>query len=188
MQVGRFGYFLGAVVVVLVAVLGLASLVHYEVGMPGIGERPQITCPFDNDPYVWTPIWSENTRWICLRTGRTWDKSYPAGVYQQWRKASLQPEYVRDYTILYLRQIEGKALPEPLTATWTGRMERAELGNDTYIYEAQGILVKIEYPRAASDNMQYTITVQTEEGIIIWQGLLFQRQFITRCLPCKITP
>jgi len=185
--VARFRYFLGTVVVVLVAVLGLASLMHYEVGIPGIGDRPQIICPFDNDPYVWTPIWSENTRWICLRTGRTWDKSYPAGVYQQWRRASLRPEYVRDYTILYLRQIEGKALPEPLTATWTGRMERSELGNETYIYEAQGILVKIEYPWAASDNMQYTITVQTEQGII-WQGLLFQRQFITRCLPCKITP
>ena len=187
---GRFGLFLGTMVLVVVAVLGLASLTHHEVGIPGTeGAGPQIVCPFDNGTYVWTPMWSQNVRWVCLRDGRTWDKSYPAEVYQQWRKSSLVPEYVRDYTVLYLRQVERMMLPDPLTAAWTGGEEKAELtGNQTYVYHAEGLVVTIEYPWAPPGDIRYTVTVQTEEGTILWQGQLFQRQFVTLNCRCKVTP
>jgi len=184
----RIRYVLGAIVAGVI-LLGLSmALMACNIDWPIIQGGPQIVCPVDNDPYVWTPIWDENLKWICLRDGHTWTKSYPTHVYQQWRMSSLSPEYIRDYTVLYLRQIENKALPDPLTTTWTGGRERVELNrNETYVYHAKGIVVIIGYPRAAPDNIKYTITVQTEEGTIVWEGQLFQRQFISNC-GCEVTP
>lgn len=187
-EMSRIRYILAAIVVGIV-VLGInVSLVAYDVGWRSIDRAgPRILCPLDNSPYVWTPIWNENLQWICLRDGHTWKESYPVDVYRQWRNSFLSPEYVRDYTILYLRQIEGKVLPDPLTATWTGGKERAELNlNVTYAYQADGVLVTMEYPWTTPDNMKYTIVVQ-QEGTTVWQGQLFQRQFIPEC-ECEVHP
>jgi hypothetical protein len=185
----RIRYILGAIVIAIV-VLGInLSLMTYDVGWRSIDRAgPRIICPVDKSPYIWTPIWNENLQWICLIDGYTWKESYPADVYLQWRNSFLSPEYVRDYTILYLRQVEGKVLPDPSTATWTGGKERTEQLNlnVTYAYHADGVVVTIEYPWATPDNMKYTIVVQGD-GTILWQGQLFRRQFIPHC-ECEVHP
>ena len=125
-EMTRIRYILGAIVISIV-VLGInLSLMTYDVGWRSIDRAgPPIICPVDKSPYIWTPIWNENLQWICLGDGYTWKESYPADVYLQWRNSFLSPEYVRDYTILYLRQVEGKVLPDPSTATWTGGKQRS---------------------------------------------------------------
>jgi len=175
--------------VIVIVLLGIGiSISAYSVGWRSIDKTsPRILCPVDSSPYVWTPIWNDNMQWICLRDGYTWKESYPADVYRQWRSSFLSPEYVRDYTILYLRQIESKVLPDPLTAAWSGGKKTAGLSpNVTYAYRSQSVVVTIEYPWAMRDDVTYTIIVQ-EENTIVWQGQLFQRQFMPEC-GCQVYP
>jgi hypothetical protein len=145
-----------------------------------------ITCPFDNSTYVWTPIGtrSENFNWLCLENGHTWTKTYQEELYREWRHAFLPPEYVRDYTLLYVRVVENKQdLPNPLTITWTGGRETPEglVGGETYIYRAEGgVIVTIHYPVVLPENITYSITIESQGDIwqgTLWKGQLFQRQF-----------
>jgi len=186
---GRIRYILAAILIGVVALGANILLMSQNVGWPSIWMGgSQIICPVDNSPYVWTPIWSANSEWKCLTDGHKWKENYPPEVYEQWRRSLLSPEYVRDYTVLYLRQIEGKALPDPLTVPWTGGIQRVELNlTVTYAYHGQGLVVTIGYPWIWMDAMKYTIRVQ-EEGAIVWEGQLYLRQFIPNCGACKIHP
>jgi|GEM_PF-110540 len=143
-------------------------------------EVDEIVSPVNNSPYVWTAIgtFSENFNWICLENGYTWMKTYPEDRYKEWREAFLQPAFVRDYTILYLREIEDKILPDPLAATWTGGRETPEglVGSETFVYRAEELEVTIQYPVVLPENTIYKITVKSQ-GSTVWEGQLFQRQF-----------
>jgi len=166
------------VVVVVVAILGGA---FYVLSQSGLEE--EILCPVDNSPYVGTFIGtsSENFNWICYENGYTWTNSYPKAVYQAWLKAFLPAEYVRDYTLLYLRQIKGiEMLPDPLTLNWTGGRETPEglVGVETYIYQADGLVVTVRYPVVLPENTRYEITVESQ-GATVWEGELLQREFTT---------
>jgi hypothetical protein len=185
----RIRYLLAGIAIGAV-VLGLnVYVMAYRTIWPSSQVRSsQIICPLDNDPYVWTPLWDENAKWICLRDGHSWSQSYPADVYQKWQRSILSPEYVRDYTILYLRQIENKTLPDPLETAWIVEREVTEDNqNQTRAYQADGVVVTLVYPIAESENMTYAITVQSEEGVVVWQGQLFWRQFIAHC-ECEVHP
>jgi len=167
----------------LLAVIGMAGLSFLITSgilddfLPGIGE---ITCPNDGSLYVWTPIGtrSENFNWRCLGCGHTWIETYPEDVYIEWRKAFLEPAFVRDYTILYLRSIGYEVLPDPLKLDWTGGRETPEnlVGSETYVYRAMGIIITIRYPVVLAENTIYSIRVEYS-GQTLWEGRLHQRQF-----------
>ena len=140
----------------------------------------EIACPIDGSPYVWTPIGSrsENFNWRCLQCGNTWRKTYSEDVYRKWRVTFLDPAFVRDYTILYLREIEGEDLPDPLSLKWSGGRETPAgvIGSETYIYHAEGITVNIKYPVVLPENTIYDIRVEYQ-GRVLWEGKLYQRKF-----------
>jgi hypothetical protein len=108
------------------------------------------TCPATYSSYKWTPIgtFSENFNWKCLRCGYGWTEALSEDRYESWRNKFLEPDFVRDYTLLYLRTILEIDVPDPLTLEWVGGRETPEqiLGYETFIYKADGITVTIGYP------------------------------------------
>jgi hypothetical protein len=141
---------------------------------------PDSTCPEDNSPYKWTPIgtFSENFNWKCLRCGHSWTKTLPEDQYPSWRNEFLEPDFVRDYTLLYLRTILQKELLDPLTLEWIGGRETPEqtLGYETYVYKAEGITITIGYPVVLPENTIYDIKVEAGD-LTIWKGQLHCREF-----------
>jgi hypothetical protein len=137
-------------------------------------------CPEDDSPYKWTPIgtFSENFNWNCLRCGHSWTKTLPEETYQLWRNEFLEPNFVRDYTLLYLRTILQKELPDPLTLAWVGGRETPDqcLGYETFVYKAEGITVTVGYPVVLPENTIYEIKVEIGE-LTIWKGQLHRREF-----------
>ena len=120
--------------------------------------EPLIICPQDESLYVWTPIESksENFIWKCLHNGYTWNQTYPDEFYQRWKKAFLEPDFVRDYMLLYLLDI-GYDLPDPLRSEWTGgRITPAgTVGAETHEYITGELVVTIKYPVVLPENTQY---------------------------------
>jgi len=149
-----------------------------------VSENP-VVCPEGahdiSGPYVWTPVGSrsENFNWKCLRCGYTWTQSYPEDVYEAWRDAFLEPAFVRDYTLLYLKTMLELKVPDPLTLNWTGgRVTPLDmLGYEIYIYTTDGITVTVGYPVVLPENTVYTIKVESG-GTTVWQGTLHQRRFL----------
>lgn len=138
----------------------------------------RILCPKDGSPYVWTPIGSrsENFNWRCLECGYHWMKTYPEEVYRSWRTAFLDPEFVRDYTILYLREIEKLGLPDPLKLDWTVNRESVPPGKEAYKYLANDLTVKVEYRVGQQGNTVYELEVEDGDDVV-WRGKLYQRKF-----------
>ncbi len=180
-------YALTAVISSVITGIGIWSVTNpmpkEPVTTPVPNTDPYILCPTNNSPYVWTPIgtFSENFNWTCLENGYTWTETYPEETYQRWREAFLTAEYVRDYTILYLLEIEKmENLPDPLGLTWSiGSVGNGETkaGYKDYRFSADGIFVSIGYPVVAPENTAYKISIKIG-GISIWEGELFQREFI----------
>ena len=107
----------------------------------------------------------------------------PENATWQWPKDNLPTtEYVRDYTLHYLRDVKNmKSLPDPLaTTSWTSEdiTPKGILGYTTLVYKNSGTVITIGYPIVAPDNMIYNITVESN-GKTVWQGQLFQGQFTT---------
>ena len=184
-----------AVVVVVSAVVTAAGTWGIALSMPAktvtvektvtttvtVTPPTTITCLTCGSTYVYTPIGtkSENFEWTCLRCGYRWKKTYPEKLYTQWREAYLTADYVRDYTLLYLREIKGmKSLPDPLKVEWTGGRTTPEglIGSETYAYKTNGVTVTINYPVTLAKNIIYKITIESQ-GKTVWKGQLFQRQF-----------
>ncbi len=137
-------------------------------------------CPKDDSPYKWTPIGtrSENFNWQCLRCGYRWTNSLPEEAYESWRNKFLEPDFVRDYTLLYLKTILKKEIQNPLTLEWVGGRETPEqtLGYETFIYKAGHITVTIGYPVVLPKNIIYEIKVEVGD-LTIWKGQLHRREF-----------
>ena len=138
------------------------------------------TCPEDNSPYTWTPIgtFSENFNWICLECGHSWMKTLPEDTYESWRNQFLEPDFVRDYTLLYMRTILEKEIPDPLTLEWVGGRETPEqtVGYETFVYTAEGIKVTVGNPVVLPENTVYEIKVEVGD-LTIWKGQLHRREF-----------
>jgi hypothetical protein len=169
-------------------ILLLASLSQAS----GKGEGgSEIICPKDGSLYVWTPIGSrsENFNWRCLQCGYTWTRSFREETYQAWRNASLEPSFVRDYTLLYLRAVLQLGVPDPFTLNWTGGRGTPEgiAGYEDYVYRGDGTVVFIGYPVVLPENTIHTIKVEVE-GITIWEGTLHRRQFIKSEEPAQNEP
>ncbi len=170
--------------VVLLVVFGIAafSLLVTSGILGDLLWGSEIACPNDRSPYVLTPIGSrsENFIWRCLVCGYTWRETYKEDVYTKWRKAFLEPAFVRDYAILYLRDSGYEGLPDPLKVEWSGGRETPEglLGSETYVYRADGVVVTIRYPVVLAENVVYEIRVEIS-GTKVWEGRLHQRQFFT---------
>jgi len=130
--------------------------------------------------YVLTPIGtrSENFMWTCLRCSESWIESYPEDVYEAWRDEFLEPGFVRDYALLYLRVVPDIKVPDPLTINWTGGRATPEglLGYETYVYESGDVSVTVGYPVVLPENTEYTITVKVH-GVTVWRGTLLRREF-----------
>ena len=138
--------------------------------------------PKTHDLYKWTPIgtFSENFNWQCLRCGHSWMETISEDNYESWKTKFLEPDFVRDYTLYYLRTILQIEVPEPLTQQWVGGRETPEhtLGYETFIYEAGGITVAIGYPVVLPENTIYAIKVEAGD-LTIWKGQLHCREFIS---------
>ena len=169
--------------VMLLAVIGVAG-VSFLVNSGILGylfhRGSEITCPKDGSPYVWTPVGSrsENFGWLCLRCGYSWMETYPEDVYLRWRKAFLEPDFVRDYVLLYLRHAGHGGLPDPLALEWVGAHETHLLGRETYVYRAMDTVVTVAYPVVLAEYIVYDIRVE-QSGVKAWEGRLHQRQFAT---------
>jgi hypothetical protein len=141
---------------------------------------PDTTPPEDDTPYKWTPIgtFSENFNWQCLRTGYSWTETLPEETYESWKNKFLEPDFVRDYTLLYLRTILQIEIPDPLTLEWVGGRETPEqtLGYETFVYNAEGITVTIGYPVVLPENTIYEIKVEVGD-LTIWKGQLHCGEF-----------
>ncbi|MDH5439266.1 MAG: protease complex subunit PrcB family protein [Candidatus Bathyarchaeota archaeon] len=173
---------------VILAIIGLATAYGvYAASSPnGTNDSPdassEIVCPEDGSLYVWTPIgtFSENFNWRCLLCSHTWIKTYPEDKYKSWRNALLEPAFVRDYTLLYLRAVLQMDISDPLALDWTGGRETPEgiLGYETFVYRASAIAVTIGYPVVLPENTVYTIKVEVG-GRTEWEGQLRRREFVT---------
>jgi hypothetical protein len=141
---------------------------------------PDSTCPEDDSPYKWTPIgtFSENFNWKCLQSGHSWTETLPEDTYESWKKKFLEPDFVKDYTLLYLRTILQMEIPDPLTLEWVGSRETPEqtLGYETFVYKAEGIKVTIGYPVVLPENIIHEVIVEIGD-LIIWKGQLHCREF-----------
>jgi hypothetical protein len=141
---------------------------------------PDTTPPNDDTPYKWTPIgtFSENFNWICLRTGYSWTETLPEETYESWKNKFLEPDFVKDYTLLYMRTILQMEIPDPLTLEWVESRETPEqtLGYETFVYNAEGIKVTISYPVVLPENTIYEIKVEIGD-LTIWKGQLHRREF-----------
>jgi len=130
--------------------------------------------------YVITPIGtrSENFLWRCLKCGATWTQSYDEDTYEAWRDEFLEPDFVRDYTLLYIREVLEMKVPDPLSLNWTGGRATPYclLGYETYVYESGDVSVTVGYPVVLPSNTEYTITVKMH-GVTVWKGTLLRREF-----------
>jgi hypothetical protein len=164
------------VAVVIILSTGTALALNNVPAAPENG----IVCPKDGSAYAWTPIGtrSENFNWRCLSCGYQWTESYPEDIYQDWLKAFLEPAYVRDYVLLYLKTVLELEVPDSLSVNWTGGRQTPEgiLGYESYVYEAEGVTVSIGYPVVLPKNTVYSIKVE-KDGLLIWQGELHKRCF-----------
>ncbi len=151
-------------------------------GIPSASE--DVVCPEGahdiTGQYVLTPIGtrSENFMWTCLRCGDSWMQSYPEDAYEAWRDEFLEPDFVRNYALLYLRAVLELKLPDPLTLNWTGGRATPSglLGYETYVYESGDVTVTVGYPVVLPENTEYTITVEMH-GVTVWRGTLLRRLF-----------
>lgn len=138
------------------------------------------TCPEDDSTYKWTYIgtFSENFNWINLQNGHTWTNTLPENEYESWKNQFLEPDFIRDYTLLYLKTELQMEIPDPLTLEWTGGRETPEhtLGYETYVYKAANIEVTIGYPVVLPENTIYEIEV-TDGDLTLWKGQLHCREF-----------
>jgi len=145
-----------------------------------------IVCPLDGSPYVWTPVGSksENFIWVCLECGHHWQVTYPEDSYRSWLDVFLDPAFVRDYTVLYLRK--ELDLPDPLKLNWIGGRQTPEryLGYETYVFKAKDLSVTIGYPVVLPQNTVYRIKIE-DGGRIVWEGQLHRRRFLTSELPSQ---
>jgi len=172
-----------AITILLIAVVLVSALVSayllrsYRAPLSG---EDLIRCPNDGSPYVWTPIGtrSENFLWRCLKCGYTWRKTYPDNIYQRWLKSPLKPDFIRDYTLLYLRCICHLEISDPLTLDWRGgrNASTSTLNLEVYNYYASNIFISIKY-HPAPENVTYVILVKS--GNIVWKGILYNRRFIS---------
>jgi hypothetical protein len=141
---------------------------------------PDNTLPEDDTPYKWTPIgtFSENFNWKCLRTGYSWTETLPEETYESWKNEFLDPDFVKDYTLLYMRTILQMEIPDPLTLEWVGSRETPEqtLGYETFVYKAENIKVTIGYQVVLPENTIYEINVEVGD-LTIWKGQLHRREF-----------
>ena len=170
------------VVASTIALAIILSATTYEIYALTSNPARGVNCPIDGDQYIWTPIgtFSENFNWQCFRCGHTWTKTYSESIYASWRDAFLEPPFVRDYTLLYLRSVLQMSVADPFTLTWTGGRETPEgiLGYETYVYRANSIIVTIGYPVVRPEDTVYEITVQVGDRTL-WTGELHRRQFLT---------
>ncbi len=151
-------------------------------GIPSASE--DLVCPEGahdiTGQYVLTPIGtrSENFMWTCLRCGESWIQRYAEDAYEAWRDAFLEPDFVRNYAMLYLRAVLEMKVPDPLTINWTGGRATPEglLGYETYVYESGDVSVTVGYPVVLPENTEYTITVKVH-GVTVWKGTLLRREF-----------
>jgi hypothetical protein len=90
----------------------------------------------------------------------------------------LEPAFVRDYALLYLRTVLELKLPDPLTLNWTGgnATPYCLLGYETFVYQSGDLTVTVGYPVVLPENTEYTITVEMD-GATVWKGTLLRRQF-----------
>ena len=174
-----------ATLMVILAIVGSIGTFFLFSGLPAASEN-EIVCPENGSPYVWTAIGSrsENFNWRCLQCDYRWTKTYREEVYQSWRNASLEPPFVRDYTLLYLRTVLQLNVPDPFTLDWSGGRETPEgiLGYEDYVYRADGIFVSIGYPVVLPENTVYRIKVEVK-GESVWEGRLHRRQFFESVAP-----
>ena len=174
-------YMSSRLIALLAILFTVGSIGAYLVFANLSASETRIVCPKDGSPYVWTPIGSrsENFNWRCLHCGYGWTKSYPEDIYQKWRNTFLEPAFVRDYTLLYLRTVSGYDVPDPLTLNWTGGRQTPEgtLGREDYVYAADGIVVSVSYSVVLPKNVSYEIKVE-KEGSLLWAGTLHRRQFL----------
>lgn len=170
------------VVASIIALALILSATTYEIYALTSSAARDIKCPIDGSLYIWTPIgtFSENFNWRCFRCGHIWTKTYPENIYASWRNAFLEPTFVRDYTLLYLRTVLQMGVADPLTLTWTGGRETPDgiLGYETYVFRASSITVTIGYPVVRPEDTVYEITVQGGDRTL-WKGELHHRQFRT---------
>ncbi len=166
--------------IIILAMIG-STATYFVVSDLLSAPESQIVCPVDGSPYVWTAIGtrSENFNWGCLECGHQWTKSYPEGVFKAWRDAFLEPSFVRDFTLLYLRKTLQLEVPDPLTLDWNGGRETSVniLGYEQYVYRADSIVVSIGYPVVLPENTIYAIKVEVD-GETFWEGKLHRREFI----------
>jgi hypothetical protein len=153
-----------------------------ETSIVDFNTLANVTCPDDHSSYKWTPIgtFSENFNWICLKCGHSWTETLTEDAYQSWRNQFLKPIFVRDYTLLYLRTVLKKDVPDPLRLRWEGDRETPEqtLGYETYVYKAEGITVTIGYAVVLPENTIYEIKVELGD-LPVWKGQLNRREFTT---------
>jgi hypothetical protein len=169
-----------AAALIIVAVIFSAGTAIVLNSSPAAPEN-NIVCPKDGSLYVWTPIGtrSENFIWRCLKCGYQWTHSYLNEAYENWTKAFLDPAFVRDYVLLYLKTVLELELPDPFSVNWTGGRQTPEgiLGYESYVYEAEGVTVSIGYPVVLPENTVYKIRVE-KDGSMLWQGELNKRRFV----------
>ena len=168
-----------AIMILLIAIVSASAylLISHKALLSG---EDLIRCPKDGSPYVWTPIGtrSENFLWRCLKCGYTWRKTYPDNIYQRWLKSPLEPDFIRDYTLLYLRYIRHLEIPDPLTLDWRGGRNTyvSTLNLEVYNYRASNIFISIKY-NPAPENVTYVILVKSGNKVV-WKGSLYNRRFI----------
>jgi len=176
--------------ILILAMAGVVSTYFLSSGLPSASES-RIICPKDGSLHIWTPIGSrsENFNWRCLQCGYHWTQTYREEVYQAWLNASLEPSFVRDYILLYLRLVVQLDIPDPLTLSWTGGRETPEgiLGFENYVYRADSIVVTIGFPVVLPENTVYAIRVEVE-GETVWEGRLHRRMFLESVQPPQNGP
>jgi hypothetical protein len=168
---------------IVAAVICSAGATIALTGVTPTSENP-VVCPEGTHDitgvYVLTPVGSrsENFLWRCLRCGYSWRQSFAEDVYLAWRDAFLEPAFVRDYALLYLRTVLELKLPDPLTLNWTGgnATPYCLLGYETFVYQSGDLTVTVGYPVVLPENTEYTITVEMD-GATVWKGTLLRRQF-----------
>lgn len=171
--------------ILILAIAGAIGIHFLSSGLSSASESG-IICPRDGSLYIWTPIGSrsENFNWRCLQCGYHWIQTYREEVYQSWLNASLEPSFVRDYTLLYLRSVLQLDVPDPLTLSWTGGRETPEgiLGFENYVYRADSTVVATSFPVVLPENTIYTIRVEVKDETV-WEGRLHRRLFLESAQP-----
>ena len=145
----------------------ISSATTYQIYASTVNAADEIRCPKDDSLYIWTPIgtFSENFNWRCFTCDHTWMKTYPENIYEKWRNAFLEPSYVRNYVLLYLKTVLQMDFINPLIPNWRESRDTPNkiVGYETYIYRGGGITVKVGYPVVQPENIIYTIQIKIGE-------------------------